>query len=995
MPPVHPIELAAISAGNLVEDVLGEAAIEASTPMQAALWQTPERPSLDEARTQDFVDVKPPVRWGPVWSTAWFRLRGVMPEGDGTPALRFSSGTEALVHLPEGTSHHGFDMNRDLARLPATCTGELELFVEAACNRPLGATLFWWDPPEDHARWKEDRPGRFDRAQLVRVHEPTWALAVTLDFARRLLLALPREAPETAAVHEAIARAIKAVDDVDPRRTSPAVLERLKSDLAGHSTGTEVIAVGHAHIDTAWLWPVAETRRKVRRSWATALAIMDRFEDFCFTASQTQQYAWLEEDDPDLLARIGEQVTAGRWEVQGGMWVEPDCQVPSGESLIRQLLVGTAWWKRRFPDAPSQSVLYLPDTFGFPASLPQIIDQAGLSRFVTNKICWNEVTEFPHVDFDWRGIDGTTVAAHFTPGHNYNAQLEPKDLIGAQANAMADGPGRSDRWIQPFGFGDGGGGPTDEMALRAQLSGSARGLPRVVSGRLDSFERTGSGEPALWDGELYLEMHRGTFTAQGWLKRANLACEESLRLAEILSWCDAPTRIETRRALERAWQLLLLQQFHDILPGSSIGVVYEDARRDIALVQAEAASRIDALFEQHGEGGQAHVFNPASTERAGVVDTPAGPMWHQAAPPLGTAPMQNEIPDGVSPVSVQGLQLDNGLLSCRIGSDGAVHDLFACGATRPVAGPLCELAIYRDRPRRWEAWDIDRDYEDLQLALAPPASVEVVEASSLKAVIEVRRDIDDASAAVLRYTLRAGSPMLEVAMEIDWAQSHRLLRCRFQTDIRSTDALMGIQFGHVRRAMHRNMPFDEARFEVPGHRWMDCSEPGRGLAVLDRGIYGKSAHNGTLGLSLLRGTMFPDPDADRGVHQLHWALLPHQGDPLVAQVPAHAEAFAGRGPLPNVAARVAPFELSVSAPAMVEIAACKGAEDGKGRILRLVEMHGAHGRATLQWPTNVSVQACDLHEAQVESEHVQHSGTVTTVDLRPFGITTLRIEDDA
>ena len=778
------------------------------------------------------------------------------------------------------------------------------------------------------------------------------------------------------------------------RHAVPAALAAMEAALQGAPESTSVIAVGHAHIDTAWLWPVAETRRKVRRSWATALRLMDRYDDFRFTASQTQQYAWLEEDDPALLDAIGRRIADGRWEANGAMWIEPDCQVPSGESLVRQFIHGTAWWTDRFGENARQSVLYLPDTFGFPASLPQLIEQAGLDRFITNKICWNEVTVFPHVDFTWQGIDGTQVQAHFTPGHTYNAALEPKDLIGAQANAMADGHARSTAWLQPFGYGDGGGGPTDAMIERARLSASCAGLPVVRMGHLRDFERPASSQqPAIWDGELYLEMHRGTFTSQGWLKRANLAAEEALRLAEILSNTTAADRIDTRAALDGTWKRLLLQQFHDILPGSSITAVYEEARCDMASVQSEAAARVDV----HLDTGD-HVLNPASTPRQGVLDAEDGPRWHAMAAPLGTAPMTDTLPDDVTPVTVDGLTLDNGLLSCRIGDDGAVHDLRSVQATRALEGlegrGLGQLTLFRDRPRRWEAWDIDRQYEAHPVALDAPSAVQVVECSPLRAIIEVKRSIGEASSCVQRYVLRAGSPVLEVQADIDWAESQRLLRCIFPTDLRAADASFGIQFGHVRRAAHRNMPFDEARFEVPGHRWMDLSERGCGLAVLDCGVYGKSACHGQLGLSLLRAPNFPDPEADRGRHQLRWGLMPHGGDALQHGVVAEAEAFAGRGPVASTP-REAPFALQVSCPAAVEISAYKGAQDDNGRIVRLVEMHGAHGTATIDWPESVQVTACDLHERPVELTGLGHESIRTTIPLRPFGVVTLRIEGGA
>ncbi|MCH2138699.1 MAG: glycosyl hydrolase-related protein [Phycisphaerales bacterium] len=988
MPPVDPRELTAITAHTLVTDVLMPAAITAALDLSVQACVTTQRGQRPAAG--DFQPVQPGWRWGPVWSTAWFTCSGTMPEGEGAPAVRFSSGTEALL-IRDGEAWHGLDANHDLVRLPEDASGDMSFEVEAACNRPLGATLFWWDPPEDHARWAEDTPGRFEHAQLVRVHEPTWELAVGIDFGVRLLRALEGTAPQAQQVADALVHVGTMIDDDAVHESAPAALHWLRSALAGSHADTQVTAVGHAHIDTAWLWPIAETRRKIRRSWATALRLMDRYENFCFTASQAQQYAWLEEDDPALFNAIAARVQEGRWEAGGTMWVEPDCQVPSGESLIRQFIHGTAWWQDRFGAAGSQSVLFLPDTFGFPASLPQLVKLAGLERFITNKICWNEVTAFPFVDFTWQGIDGTRIASHFTPGHTYNAELEPKDLVGAQANAMADRHGRSTAWMQPYGWGDGGGGPTDTMVERARWSGSAPGLPQVTMGTLGGFTRPESvTPPAIWDGELYLEMHRGTFTSHGWLKRANLQAEESLRLAELLSVGDAVGRIETRRALVEAWRRLLLQQFHDILPGSSIGAVYEDCRRDMATVQMEAASRIDAHVT-----GDTHAFNPASTTRSGVLADDAGRCrWFSDAPPLGCVALTDTLPADVQPVEVDGLTLSNAIVSCRIGDDGCVHDLKAQGATRALAGPLNTLHLYRDRPRRWEAWDIDREYRDHEIDLAPAASVECVSSDPMCAIIEVKRDIADASAVVMRYILRAGSPVLEVECSIDWAQSRRLLRCEFGTDIRASQATYGIQMGHIRRPTHENTAFDAARFEVPGHRWMDLAESGCGLAVLDRGIYGRSGLHGRLGLSLLRAPEFPDPDADRGAHVLRWGLMPHAGCALQAGVVAEAEVFAGREAMATQP-QAAPFSMDVSAPAQVEIMACKGAEDDRGMIVRLVEVHGAHGTATMHWPAACVVSSCDLHEQPLGLDGLHHDGDTTIVPLRPFGVVTLRIEPTA
>lgn len=1032
-------EYAALRFEAFNDDVLRPAVYPLAVPLEVGVFQTDEPISLARARKGDYQRVERGFRWGPVWSTAWFRLQGVVPEEmEGKRlALRFSSGTEALL-WQGGAPRQGFDENRELCLLAekATAGEALDLFVEAACNMPLGISTFWWDAPELRKRWLEEKPGRLEHCELVAIDRTAQRVVNKLDFARRLALALPEGSPRSLELLRALRELVESIPSSDPTTGLAASEARLDDLLRGdeRAPDTTCTAVGHAHLDTAWLWTLRETRRKALRSWANALELMERHDSFCFIASQAQQYAWCEEDSPALFERIRERVAEGRWEAAGAMWVEPDCHAPSGESLVRQILVGTRWWREHFGESARQSFLFLPDTFGFPACLPQIMRGAGLATFVTDKMAWSERNEFPWVTFRWRGLDGSEVLAHLTPGTNYNSPVQPADLLrGEQRLQRLDGGPVGEhrqylrRWLQPFGYGDGGGGPTEETVRRAELAAHTAGLPRVELGRVDEFcaglhaarerelTRSGRDLPA-WDGELYLEQHRGTYTTHAWLKAANARAEERLRAIEALLASEgvAPDE-ESAARLDAAWKTVLLHQFHDILPGSSIHEVYVEARATYAKLEDE----LDALLEEAAArlvpAGETALLNPTSHRRdEAVVELGEGELrLVRDLPALGLCALVEADVAPAYPVVTTERLLSNGLVELELDRAGRIARLQCVGTARPVNAvgaegallPLNQLVLYRDRPRRWEAWNLDEDYTDVAKPLDGTAeSIEVIEGGPLRGIVECRRDFGEGSTLVQRYVLRAGERRVEVETTVDWHEDRRLLRALFPTAIRASHWTCGTQFGHLERRTHKNDPWDLARFEVPGRRWMDLSQPGLGLAVLDHGIVGRSGVGGTLGVSLLRAPTFPDPEADRGENRFRYALLPHAGDWRAAGVPREADELAE--PLLVVAgaadedetapASIRPpaFTLEVAAPGDVEVACFKPATDGRGAILRLVERHGAHSRVRIDWRVPPKALAgIDLLERPHPRELGQDGGG-TTLTLAPFEIVTLRVEHE-
>lgn len=1038
------LEYAALRFETFADEVLRPLATPVAAPLEIAVAQFRDRPSHAEIAGLDasaFAAVPTGWRWGPVWSTAWFRLRGRITDAmrGREIHLRFDAGTEALLWR-DGAPHHGFDFNRDRAPLFAAGEGDgdVDLLVEAACNLPLGVSTFWWDDPEVQARWREEKPGRLSAAELVTYDDGAWRFVQAWDLARRTMLLHAADVPRAQKLQAGLRSILGRIPAHDPRPALDIEFSALESLLRGAGgdggTGTTCIAVGHAHIDTAWLWPLAETRRKCLRTFATVDRLMERCPDFRFLCSQAQQYRWIREDSPALFERIAARVREGRWEPGGAMWIEPDCNAPSGESFIRQILHGTGWWESAFGTDAAQRHLYLPDTFGFPASLPQIVIGSGLDTFITNKISWCERNRFPHVSFDWIGIDGTSVLTHLTPGHNYNSSILPEDLRFAERNVASLDEAALPTWLQPYGFGDGGGGPTVEQIERIEwMARGVEGLPRVEFGRADDFcgrlhadadrRRTEVDGPARWDGELYLELHRGTYTSHQWLKQANHRAESSLRSIELLA-CGDPAAspasiVESRARIDETWKTVLLNQFHDILPGSSIKEVYDDARVQMDAVAETCGEALGdgltgwaASLDATGLDAPVLIYNPASTPRGGIVDVD-GELLPVATIPAVSAVLADAMHlHAVSPVEVDGGTLRNGRVEATFDEVGRVVSLRRAGgetinavdADGPV--PMNRFRLYEDRPRRWEAWDVDRDYhEKFDEVVEPAERRAVIESGPLRGAIEFEHAIGRSSRLVVRYVLDADSDRLDVNLLVDWQEDHTLLRAEFPTCIRARSATYGIQFGELERATHRNTSWEQARFEVPGRRWMDLSRPGLGLAVLDAGIVGRNACEGVLGLSLLRAPKFPDPTCDRGRHRLRYALMPHEGDRRtagVAGVDAEAEAFAEplvvRRLNPGEASaggvdRISPIDLEVTGAAAVEIVALKPAEDGDGVVLRIVEKHGGSGTATIRMPGWGEPAAVDLRERPVNAgaTYVMRDDGGFDLPLRPFGIESIRL----
>jgi alpha-mannosidase len=718
---------------------------------------------------------------------------------------------------------------------------------------------------------------------------------------------------------------------------------------------------------------------------------MEEYADYRFACSQPAQYAWMKEAYPDVFEGISARIGSGQWEPVGAMWVEADCNLPSGEALVRQLLHGKRFFMREFGYETKE--LWLPDVFGYPASLPQLIADAGCDYFLTQKLSWNEVNKPAHHTFLWEGIDGTRVFTHFPPADTYNGDFSAGQVVRSAADFKDKE--RSSRSLYLFGWGDGGGGPEPDMVEAALRLRNIDGSPRVELGRsIDFFERASAEAQDLttWVGELYFELHRGTYTTQSRTKRLNRRAEQALREAEI--WSVAAEDGYPAGELEGAWKRLLLNQFHDILPGSSIDWVYEEAERDLeAVIQTAGGLTNAAQSKLAGGGSSIAVFNITSHARREVLEVNGRPALVEA-PACGWAVPGDSLRATSGAVTVAGRVMENERLRVEWDEQGLLTSIWDKEAGRQVlaAGGHGNLfQLHRDNPARWDAWDIDIEYRDTVTNLVELAAQEVELSGPLRAAVRFTRKFG-ASTLEQRMVLDAGSRVLRFETDVDWQEEHKLLKVAFPVAVRSARATYEIQFGHVERTTHTNTSWDRARFEVCAHRWADLGEAGYGVALLNDCKYGYDILGSVMRLSLLRAPTHPDPTADRGRHRFIYALMPHPGDFREAGVIAAAEDL--NAPLRVVSSGLGPGTrrslIEVDTPQVV-VEAIKRAEDSDAIVVRLYEAWGGRCRARVRTSLPTGRAAlCDLLER--EREEVPVHGGELDLEFAPFKILTLKLE---
>ena len=884
------------------------------TPLNIRFQLSAEPIPFSELKLNGFQAAAVGDEWGKDFDCAWFTLTGKIPtsmRGEQVVAM-IDLGGEACVTdgktgkplqglTPKFEDQHGgvIGPKREVPLKSKARGGEaINLLLDAGANHLQG----------------RQRRCQIRQAELCIKNELAFKLFHQFRFAELMMLALPENNRQGQLLLRALNDICNLVTDYSDQEYRNA-LKRLKPELSHRAVDTalEVSAIGHAHLDVAWLWPLRETVRKCARTFSTALQLMQRYPNYHFGASQPHLYQMTKDNYPSLYRDIKQAVKKGRWEVQGGMWVESDCNIPSGESLVRQVLWGKRFYQQEFNIDVEH--LWLPDVFGYSGALPQILRKSGINYFTTHKLNWNQFNQFPHHTMYWQGIDGSKVFSHFMTGNDYNVPSTPQSFMNFESSNR-DGD-RTGNALCLFGIGDGGGGPGATHIEWTELAHDYQGLPKVTMEHAAEFfpkAEANATDLLTWVGELYFEYHRGTYTSQALVKKMNRQLEFLCREVEYSYSQLAPNRYP-KAEMERLWKVILLNQFHDIIPGSSITRVYEEAHAQYRAAEAELNDLLAAAHQQiaartntQGMENPLLLANSLSWQRQDLVylhgekrtrwqDSDGNPIKSQKLnsgllldlrlDPLATRAIQ---PGGAKPASGSGMavtakHLENDCLKVDMHPTGGIRRIYDKREQREVLGNGIgnQFGLYEDLPLAYEAWDIDAYYLEKEPSRLRLLSSEIQADGDLMVAIQQVYVAENIRISQL-ICLHHHSPMLEFITTVDWDTSQRMLRVDFPVNVQATEANFEIQFGHVARPTHMNTSWDMARFETVGHKWADLSQPNYGVALMNDCKYGYRVQGNVMSLNLLRSPTRPDPKADRHQHQFRYGLYPHAGNHVAAEV---------------------------------------------------------------------------------------------------------------
>jgi alpha-mannosidase len=1004
--------------------------------------------------------------WGEQWQTVWLRQPLIVPaELRGQRlALHLRWRAEATQWSPDLVEGQvfvddallcGLDAEHRLAILPSELPDEIFVQAHLMQTQPFGGIeLVTIDHATDQLahtlRVGLDVIDTLPESDLTRHH-----LIHTLNTAINLLDL--REGPHDFSggrAHGATIEEERAPDRfyASVREALAFVDQHLRGQIEGGSR-PQVTVTGHAHIDVAWLWPLWRTRQKTAHTFSTVLHLMEQYPEYHFTASTPQLYAFLKEDYPDLYERVKARIAQGRWEAIGGMWLEADCNLPSGESLVRQFVHGMRFFGEEF--GIRDRVLWLPDVFGYSAALPQILRGVGIDTFMTTKISWNQFNRLPHDTFRWRGIDGSDVLAHFVttpephpkpinPYYTYNGYMTPADVQGSWREYRQKAI--NNELLYLMGYGDGGGGPTAEQLETVRRLGDQSGMPQVRHGSAAEYfarlhERVDrDGRLPTWVGELYLEYHRGTYTGQAWIKGANRRAEQLYHEAEFLdAWASVAVEgYESQRAkLNEGWKLILLNQFHDIIPGSSIRQVYEDAREQYEEIERIAFEvSTEATRQLSGDHRSLSVVNSLGWDRRDpvfvsdesyhfplsdesrfsaqeIIGDRGAKHWLISGfivPSYGVIDAeQAEVTPPTPGMRIEERLLENQFFRIELDERGEITSIFDKRYDREVLAPGergNQLIAFEDRPLNYDAWDIDIFYEEKAYPIQHVERIEVIERGPIRGSLLIVRRFQN-SEIHQRIRIYSDLPRIDFDTTIHWSEHQILLKAEFPVAINSPRATYEIQFGAVERSTHRNTSWDVARFETCAHRWVDLSEGGYGVALLNDSKYGHDIHGNTIRLTLLKSGVWPDATADQGTHNFTYSLLPHAGDWREGEVvrraaelnsPLHMFSYGDtrRGDT----RQGSDLLFSPSLPLSLSFLTCdadhvmidtiKTAEDGDGIIVRVYEAHNQRGNAILTFAYPIA-SAEETNLLEERAGDVAIDGQVLHFAIRPFEIKTFRV----
>jgi alpha-mannosidase len=987
--------------------------------------------AYEDRKNGDFVQAHEGMVWGDLWDSAWLHIEETIPAEwqDKSLGLRLNLGGEVLLFDEKGVPQYGLTntsvfmscYRKEIYQLDekTNSSGKLDMWLELAANGLFGDEI------------NPDVPGQKCDVGLIRhlrlgvFNKEVWHLRLDIEVLFGLLN-VERPAGDfvfgSPSFPKESRRAVKLMmlinNAIDVYAQNPANAAAARKILAPEmnrpalSSAPQVTAVGHAHIDTGWLWPVRETVRKCARTFASQLSLMKQYPDYVFGESQPQLYAFVKEYYPELFAQIKERVAEGRWELQGGMWVEADCNLINGESMVRQFMHG----KNFFMDEFNVDVknLWLPDVFGYSAAMPQIIRKSGCDYFLTQKICWNQFNRFPYHAFTWHGIDKSEVLTFFPPEDTYNSLLVP-DQINYGVDNLTENY-ILDESLTLFGIGNGGGGPKEEHIERGLRCHDLECCPKVKFGRADHFfERLAERQAELphYHGELYLEIHRGTLTTQAKNKLYNRQLEQALVEMEFLATL-LPIEQYPQEELDKSWKTLLLNQFHDILPGASIRKVYDVTDKEYAEIFARLEDLrqklANSIFEKDAKS--LTIANTLSSDYTRLIELPEDWSNHEVYCNGERLPKQNNLAEVIIPAqgiltltkgekcsaeiqdTIDGLILENKLIRYEFDSNGQLTSAFDKETRREViVGTGNVFSLYGDVSNSYDAWDVDLFYEREQLADAALVNFRWLESGKLCQKLEFNFAVSN-STIKQTITLEENSKRLEFKNEVDWHEDKKMLRVAFSTSVVSDEAACDIQYGFVKRSTRRNTNLDLAKFEMVAQRYIDISEAHYGVALLNNCKYGHKVLDGTIDLNLLRSPSWPDPDADRGKHEFTFALLPHCGNLLESKVMIEAAMLNRPARLFTGFATQAAMPCRVIKSNGANLEVLKKAEKSNEYVIRLVDTTGIGSTALLEFPYPVSLQESNLIEWQ-DLPEIELTECQFKLELKAFEIKTIKFRQVA
>ncbi|MDO4665514.1 MAG: glycoside hydrolase family 38 C-terminal domain-containing protein [Actinomycetaceae bacterium] len=973
------------------------------TPLQVQIWRVPDEddgtvgePTKGPGDFSPFQVGKP---WGKPWQTVWFRFQGRTPAqlgedeqfeavinlgwADHSPGFQ----AEGLVRDEGGHVLKAINPRNQWVPLPQTPNTDFSFTVEAAANPLLLDVLpFQKTADGDKLTAGGEQIYTLTQADLAVMNKTVAALVIDLQMLHELLAA-KEEKNFTATDYEtlgALNGALDALDLGDIAGTAGAARAVLAPILSRPALphAHRLSAVGHAHIDSAWLWPIRETKRKVCRTLANVVRLLEDGADMYFALPAAQHVAWLKETEPELFTRVKDWVRRGRICPVGGMWVEPDAMLPGGEALARQLVEGLRFFEDELGVKCAE--IWLPDSFGYSAALPQFAREAGITRFLTQKISWNQTNVFPHHTLTWEGIDGSRIFTHFPPADTYGSEVTGAQLLHAANNFKNKGQANSS--LLPYGYGDGGGGPTREMLARLDRVKNYEGAPQVISEPPTKFFDKAEVEfphPPVWTGELYLELHRGTLTSQIRAKQGNRRVEALLKETEY--WCTvaalngAPYPHEQ---LRKVWHDVLLCQFHDILPGTSVAWVYREVDQIYANATKVCEDLIARAFAHLGRG-----------------KAPQSCLANATCFPNGAPPFSAEVAPPSSPETQETLKcerytISNGKLSLRFDESGALTELIDKNGQNYI--PCGEKAgifqVFQDFPNMWDAWDIDAFYQGTRQDLPMTFAGTARHGDTACGLAEIQFGN---SRATIEWQLPAGADYVDVHVGVDWHEHERLLKLAFPVDIHTDHAQYETQMGYVTRPTHTNTSWEAAKFEVSAHRWLRLANTGKSLSIANDATYGwditrhSCGRRGTYSLvraTLVKSAVYPDPHQDQGCFTWNFRIRP-------GATTMEATADGHRVNLPPRQVQTAiqpPFGVS---GAVVE-SVCMVPDSSGDVAIRLYEGEGAPSTIRLTWP-GATVRATDLlyrdYADPADAPKVYSHGDLHEIAVSAFQIVTLRV----